>query len=304
MNTRVAIGTSSFCTKDDTAMKILENAGIEVITNPYGRRLTEEEIMVHLQEVDGLIAGLEPLSKKVLSSASKLKAIARVGIGMDNVDLEAAGGLGIKVSNTPDGPTEAVAEMTIAALLALNRKIITANIDLHSGNWKKSMGIGLKDLKVLIIGYGRIGSRVSSLLRILGAQVMISDPYLNKSQLTDGEILVSLEEGLQKCQVISLHASGTDVILGCEEFSKIQDGIILLNSARGNLVEEQALIKALDNGKIKAAWFDVFWKEPYNGPLAKYEQVLLTPHISTYTRQCRKAMEVAAVNNLLRDLGL
>jgi len=124
----VAISPSSFSALDSTPLNLLESAGVEIIPNPLGRRLTEEEIISHLEGVDGLIAGLEPLNRRVLSSALQLKSIARVGIGMDNVDLEAAKELGIKVSNTPDGPTRAVAEMTLAAMLSLCRQILPSNL--------------------------------------------------------------------------------------------------------------------------------------------------------------------------------
>jgi len=250
------------------------------------------------------IAGLEPLNKRVLSTFPKLKAVARVGIGMDNVDIEAANELGIKVSNTPDEPAQAVAEMTLAALLALCRGLVTADTAMHAGRWQKAIGTGLIGTKVLLIGYGRIGRRVGELLRIFGAEVLVTDPFLSDSQLNDDERLVSLDQGLNEASVISLHASGNEVILRDNEFRRMQNGVILLNAARGELVDENALIKALEKGKVSGAWLDVFRQEPYQGRLLEFEQVLLTPHISTYTRQCRLNMEMAAVKNLLRDLKI
>ena len=304
MSYRVAIGPSSFAAEDNTPQKMLEEAGVEIVPNPFSRRLTEEEIIRHLAGVDGLIAGLEPLNRRVLSSAPKLKAIARVGIGITNVDLEAAKEFGIKVSNTPDAPAQAVAEMTLTALLALCRRLIPANAAMHAKNWKKSIGLGLLGTKVLIVGYGRIGRRVGALLKAFGAEVIVCDPFMEKRSLTTGERLVSLDDGLSEAEVVSLHASGDKVLLGAEEFEKMPEGVILLNSARGELVNERALVEALESGKVSSAWFDTFWEEPYRGPLIEFEQVLLTPHISTYTRQCRLSMETGAVKNLLRDLGL
>lgn len=303
MKYRVAIGPSLFASVDPAPLRLLESAGVDVVSNPFGRRLTEAEIVAHLEGVDGLIAGLEPLNRRVLSSAGQLKAIARVGIGLSNVDMSAAEEYGIEVSNTPDGPTEAVAEMTLAALLALIRELVPVNEALHQGKWVNKIGLGLAGTKVLLIGYGRIGRRVGQLLMSFKANVMVADPYLDTA--TDlGEIkVVSLDEGLARAQVISLHASGMDIILGTGEFEKMREGIILLNSARGELVDEGSLIAALESGKVTKAWFDVFWQEPYSGKLTQYPQVLLTTHMSTYTRQCRLTMEVAAVENLLRDLG-
>lgn len=301
---RIAIGTSSFGSSDRTPLDMLAQAGAEVIDNPYGRRMNEDEIIAHLEGADGLLAGLEPLTRSVMRSAPQLRAIARVGIGMDNVDMKAARELGIRVSNTPDGPTRAVAEMCLAALLSLSRQLIPFNNDVHEGIWKKRMGTSLNGTKVLLIGYGRIGRRFGELLRSFGAEIMVSDPGASQEALEHGEQLVSLTQGLEIAEVISLHAGGKDTILGEAEFQKMRPGMILLNSARAGLIDEHAFVRSLENGTVSSAWTDVFWKEPYSGRLREFDQVLLTPHVSTYTRQCRRAMETEAVRNLLRDLGV
>ena len=298
----VAISPSSFADADKTPLKLLEQSKVEILRNPYGRRLTEEEIIALLDGVDGLIAGLEPLNRKVLQSASNLKAIARVGIGMDNVDQQAAKELGIRVSNTPDGPTEAVAELCLTALLCMGRQLIPYNTDLHSGVWKKRLGVGLRGTRILMVGYGRIGRRFGEMLHFFGAKIFVCDPAVSSETLNSGECLVSLEQGIQNADAISLHTSGVDTILGEAEFKKMRPGMILLNSARGELIDEDALIRALKNGTVKAAWADAFCHEPYSGELTKFDQVLLTPHTGTYTSQCRSAMETTAVQNLLRDL--
>jgi D-3-phosphoglycerate dehydrogenase len=304
MSYRVAIGPSTFAEEDRKPLEILEKAGFDIVPNRYKRRLTEAEICDHLKSVDGLIAGLEPLNRKVLQSAKQLKAIARVGIGMDNVDIECASKLNIKVSNTPDGPTEAVAELCLTALLSIQRQLISHNYDMHNQLWQKRIGQGIKGTIVLLIGYGRIGRRFGDLLRFLGAEIFVSDPYQKQEDLNKGENLVSLEKGLSEAEVISLHAGGKDIILGEKQFETMNKEVVLLNSARGELVDEVAIIKALENGTIKAAWFDAFWTEPYIGQLTQFQQVLLTPHASTLTRQCRRSMEETAVRNLINDLEL
>ena len=145
---KVAITTSSFASIDSSPLELLEAKGFEIVQNPYGRKLTEEEAISHLQGVDGLLAGLEPLNGNVFRQCPQLKAVARIGIGMDNVDMKAAEKAKIKVSNTPDGPTDAVAEMTLASALTLCRKIIPANFALHHKQWQKSIGLGLKNSNV------------------------------------------------------------------------------------------------------------------------------------------------------------
>jgi len=302
---RIAIGTSSFAAQDAAPLHLLEAAGCEVVPNPFSRRLTEAEIMAHLEGVDGLIAGLEPLNRKVIASAPRLKAIARVGIGVTNVDFDAARGHGVAVSNTPDEPAAAVAELTLAALLALCRNVVPTNAALHAGQWKKTIGTGLSGARVLIVGYGRIGRRVGELLAAFGADRMVFDPFVDDDAVPeDVRRMASLEAGLREADVVTLHAAGTECLLDAGAFEAMKDGVILLNSARGELVDEGALVGALESGKVAAAWFDAFCEEPYTGPLTAFDQVLLTPHVGTYTLQCRRDMETAAVKNLLRDLGL
>ncbi len=145
---------------------------------------------------------------------------------------------------------------------------------------------------------------MGKLLRAFGAEIMVCDPLLGNAELANGEQKVSLDEGLAAAQVVSLHASGAQCLLGEAEFERMQQGTILLNSARGELVDEEALVQALESERVAAAWFDAFWEEPYQGSLLSFDQVLLTPHVATYTAQCRADMELQAVANLLRDLGV
>lgn len=301
---RIGITTSSFASSNPAPKNLLESTGAMVIDNPYKRRLTEQEIYDFLPDKEGLIAGLEPLNRRVLTNAKNLKAIARVGIGMANVDLNAAAELGIKVSNTPDGPTQAVAEMTVTAALTLSRKLVETNKKMHQGQWPKNISRGLAGQNVLIIGYGRIGQKAAELLRPFKATIFVTDPFIDPKNLQQEEKYVAIDEGLPKADIISLHASGHDIILGPDEFQLMKHGVIILNSARGELVSEEALIAALDSRKVAGGWFDAFWEEPYKGRLLNYDNMLLTPHVCTYTEQCRLYMEMDAVNNLIRDLGL
>lgn len=301
---KVAISTSSFASQDSAPLDYLKDKKIEIYENPFSRKLNEIEIIDHLVDMDGLIAGLEPLNYKVLSRASKLKAISRVGIGLDNVDLKAAEKLGIKVKNTPDAPTDAVAEMTLTACLALMRSILIPNLKLHKKIWNKSIGRSLNSSNIFIIGYGRIGRKTAELFLKMNAKILVYDPYINQKDLILGERLVKFNEGLQLADVISLHADSKDTVLSTSEFNLMKKGVILLNSSRGNLVNEESLIAALDDGIVSSGWFDVYCEEPYKGMLTEYDQLLLTPHMSTYTIQCRREMEMDAVINLCKILGI
>ena len=295
---KIVVGASSFADGNAEIDRLFVEKGIELVKNPFGRRLTKDETIAHLQGADGILAGLEPLDEEVFSKCHELKAIARIGIGMDNVDIDAARCRGIKVSNTPEGPTDAVAEMTLAALLSICHNIIPSNKDVHNGVWKKRLGKSISEMTVLIVGYGHIGQRVTKLLEGLGAKLLVYDKYNEK------ESTVSLEEGLCKADVISIHASGKDEIISPEMLCQMKDGVVILNSARGGLINEKALYDSLKSGKVSAFWGDALWQEPYDGILKDCDNAVLTPHICTYTTKCRSSMEMQAVENLFRDLGI
>lgn len=300
---RIAISTSAFGKSNPAPLDYLRKQGFNIRENPYGRKLTKDEAIAHLTGVEGLLAGLEPLDREVLSSARSLRALARVGIGMANVDHDAARELGIKVSNTPDGPTDAVAEMTLAAALALLRGLVDSSAALHERQWPKVVRVGLKDLSVLFVGYGRIGRRTARLFRVMGARILVFDPFISDAGLDDGaERVATLEAGLARARVVSLHAAGEDEVLGEAQLATMPRGSFLLNSARGGLVNEGALCRALDSGQLAGTWFDTFWEEPYTGPLCDRPNALLTPHACTYTEQCRLSMEMQAAQNLVKDL--
>ncbi|MDP2664263.1 MAG: phosphoglycerate dehydrogenase [bacterium] len=279
----------------------LKEQGYEVVQNPFKRKLTKEELFNLLQpSVIGLIAGLEPLDREVLQKSS-LKVISRCGSGMSNVDLKAAEDLGIKVFSTPNGPTRAVAELTVGALLSLLRNIPQMNDSLHSGLWDKKTGSELFGKTIAILGFGRIGRAVAQLVLAFGAHVYAVDPFFS-GLLPQGVVLKPLEEALKEAHIITIHCDGNKPILGNEQFQKMKEGSYLLNAARGELVDELSLVQALEVGKIRGAWLDTFSTEPYQGALTSYKQVILTPHIGSYTTECRQTMETAAVDNLLTAL--
>ncbi len=287
---KILISTSSFNTKE--ALENLRQQGFEVILNSYKRKLTAEELRKLLPGVTGLIAGTETIDRETLKS-SNLKVISRVGVGIDNIDLEAAKELGIVVKNTPDAPTIAVAELTLGGLLALLRQIPQMNQEVHQKVWDKKMGVQLSGKTVLIIGFGRIGKYLAKLLKPFEVKLLVIDPN------SPG---ISLKEALPQADIICLHLSGSQQILGQKEFALMKNGIFLVNTARGEFWDEAALVEALKNGKVAGAYVDTFQEEPYAGSLTEFSQVILTPHVGSYTVECRKQMETEAVDNLLSVL--
>ncbi len=296
---KILITPSSFGELDLEPIDELVKNGFEVVKNPFGRKITTQELKELLLGTVGLIAGLETIDRETLRN-STLKVISRCGVGMSNIDLKAAKELGIIVKNTPDAPTIAVAELTLGALLGLLRMIPQMSQDLHQEGWNKKIGTQLSGKNVLIIGFGRIGRYLVKLLRPFNVKLLAVDPAL--SGIVDGVPIVSIKRALPQADIICLHLSGATQVLGKEEFSKVKKGVLILNAARGGVIDEEGLEEAIKEEKVAGVWLDVFAEEPYAGPLVDYPQVLLTPHVGSYTRECRKRMEMEAVSNLLSAL--
>lgn len=299
MKRKILVGPSTFGGSDPTPLEKLQDRGFEVINNPFGRKLTREELTGLLSGVKGLIAGLEVLDAEVLKN-SELKVISRCGAGTDNIDLEAASGMGIKVYSTADAPTAAVAELTIGVMLSLLRCVSRMDRDLHSGKWSKMTGYQLKEKTVAIIGYGRIGCYVARLLKAFEVKIVAVDPNISAHQAkAEGIKLIELDEALSIADIVSIHVSGNKEILGEKEFALMKKGAFLLNSSRGSALNEPALIKAIEAGRLAGVWLDTFKEEPYSGALTRFDHIILTPHIGSYTQECRRQMEMEAVDNLI-----
>jgi D-3-phosphoglycerate dehydrogenase / 2-oxoglutarate reductase len=296
---KVAITTSSFGVYDNTPLTLLQKEQIEYSINPYCRKLTGEEIIDIAAGADGIIAGTELYSRDILKMLHNLKVISRCGVGMDNVDTISAQQLGIKVLNTPEGPTLAVAELTVGLILNLLRKLGVMDRQLRNGVWKKQMGNLLKGKKVAIIGFGRIGQKVAELLRPFGVEIAYNDTCQINTPFPSNE----KENLLAWADIITLHCSVDSEcksIIGAEEFKKMKKGAWLINASRGGLVDENALYESLVNGQLSGAALDVFEKEPYKGTLCELDNVILTPHIGSYAKEGRIKMETTAVENLIQ----
>ncbi|MBU0568821.1 phosphoglycerate dehydrogenase [bacterium] len=303
---KTLISTRSFGEFDRKPLDKLKEAGFEIVPNPYGRSLEPEESIELLEGATGLIAGTEPLTEEVLSKAGSLKVISRCGTGMDNVDLEAAKRLGIKVLNTPDAPTLAVAELTLGLILALYRRIAESDRCIRSGRWKRQMGQLLYRKKLGIVGLGRIGKRLVELTTPFDLEVMTCEPSPDIEFVQRHNIQVlSFNELLKKADIVSLHLScpkGTHCLIGRNELALMKPSAILINTSRGWMIDEEALYEALANKIIAGAALDVFENEPYDGNLRNLDNVILTTHIGSSAKETRIQMEIEAVDNLLRGL--
>lgn len=295
---KVLIATSSFGEFNPEPLDMLDREGYLHVMNPYGRTLKPDELLLLAKDCTGLIAGTENLSGDLLQQLHQLKVISRCGVGMDNVDLIKAKAIGIKVFNTPDAPTLAVAELTLGLIFDLLRKISLANNLLHLHKWQKQMGNLLHGKKVGIIGFGRIGRKVAQMLQGLACEVAYCDPYVeNSSSDLEMKPLVDL---LKWADIISIHVSKATQIIGRSEMELLKKKIWIINTSRGSVIDEDVLFNFLKDKKIAGAALDVFSEEPYQGPLCELDNVILTPHIGSYAQEARVNMETEAVKNLLK----
>lgn len=302
----VAISTGSFGKESPRPLELLRAAGFEIRPNASGRTLTSDEAKEHLQGVVGLVAGTEKLTREVLAANPQLRCISRVGVGIDGVDLAAAKEMGITVVNTPEAHVDAVAELTMAGLFAALRQIPKSDASIRGGAFEKPMGRLLRGKSVGFIGFGRVARALAKLLAPFEGERWAYDPVEHQDAAALGVRYGSLDEVLAASDIISLHlpySKAAHNLIGAGELAKMKDEAILVNTARGGLVDEAALLTHLQSKPKAAAYLDCFEKEPYQGPLAQAKNAVLTAHIGSYAREARIRMEVEAVENLLANLG-
>lgn len=282
------------------AKEIFEKRGIEV-DQIVG--LTPEQLIEAIPRYDGLaIRSATKVTKAVLDAATNLKVVGRAGIGVDNVDIPAATAHGVVVMNTPFGNSITTAEHAIAMMFAVARQIPLANSSTQAGKWEKSrfMGVELTSKILGVIGCGNIGAIAAERALGLKMKVIAFDPYLSVERAEElGVEKVELDDLLSRADFITLHTPLTDStrgILGKEAFEKMKDGVRIINCARGGLIDEAALLDALNSGKVAGAALDVYEQEPAReNPLFGHENVVATPHLgaSTSEAQVNVAVQVA-----------
>ncbi len=285
----------------EQGIEILKNAGFEVVQKTG---LSPEELAKVIPDFDGIIIrSASKVTKEVIDAANNLKVIGRAGIGLDNVDRNAAKERGVKVVNTPTATSISVAELALGMMFSAARRIPQASISTKSSKWekKKFKGFELYGKKLGIIGIGRIGSEMAKRAKALGMEVIAYDPYVKTSDYAN---IVDLDTLLKESDYISLHipkTSETEHILDKTAFDKMKEGVVIINCARGGVVDENALYDAINDGKVRIACVDVFESEPAkDNKLFDLEQVIVTPHIGAQTKegQTRAGTQIA---ELVRD---
>ena len=278
----------------------------EIVLNPFGRTLTSEEVMERWGDVDAILAGTEKYTKEMLQNApASLKVISRHGVGLESVDLAAAKAQGITVCNTPGANADAVAEAAMGLILSVLRKIPLSDHYVRSNNWKRSEGRLIKGQTVGVIGMGNIGKGVIRRCQGFGAKFMAYDPYFDEAFAAEyGVAPAGIEDVLKNADIVTLHLPSTPEtyhIINAETLAMMKSGAVLINTARGELVDEAALYDALRSGHLGGAGLDVYSSEPiYNSPLFELDNIVVTPHMAGNTSDTTMNMGMWALENAMK----
>jgi D-3-phosphoglycerate dehydrogenase len=304
---KVYITSRSFGRFSKEGLEIVKSvASVEL--NPYGRTMSEKELLKAVGDAEGLIVGNDKINQKVIEHAKKLKIVARHGVGIDNVDLKAATKNNIIVTYTPSANADAVADFTIGLILSLARKIPQASLSIRQGRWeaRKFMGVDIYRKTIGIIGLGEVGHRVAKRAKGFGMRILYwSRRRKPKVEKELNAQYVELETLLKESDFVSVHLALTDEtrgIIGRKEFNLMKRTAYIINTARGQIVDEKALYKALKKQKIAGAAVDVYEKEPPDPdfPLFKLDNVIATPHIAAYSRETIVKMDMMNARDIVK----
>jgi len=286
-------------------LEILEHAPGITVVDELG--LKGDELLAAVADADGLVirSGTQ-VTAEVIAAAGKLKVIGRAGIGVDNVDIPAATARGIAVMNTPSGNNITTAEHAIALMVSLARHIPQATTSMKAGKWEKSRFVGMElyNRTFAVIGLGNIGRIVAKRAKGFGMKVIAYDPFLSEAAKAGAGVeLVSFDEMLTRADMISIHVPRTPETTGLlndAAFAKARPGVLIVNAARGGIIDEAALLRALNSGQVGGAAMDVFEKEPPDAddPLILHEGVICTPHLGASTEQAQVNVAIAVAEQV------
>lgn len=301
----IIITTFPFGQSNSKSLRILQDSGHNIVMNPLGRRISSEEMPEIIKDFDVVIAGTELISIEALEK-SKVKAIFRVGIGLDSVPLNYCYNNDIEVGYTPDAPSQAVAELTLANIINLSRFITKSNDSVRRSEWNRHMGYLLEEMTIGLVGLGRIGSKVARLLQPFNTKIIASE-IVDKSSIAKkyNIEIVDKETLFKSCDLVSLHIPNNKAnfnYVNKQTLKLMKKGSFLINTARGPVVNENDLYDALQDN-LSGAALDVFDKEPYQGKLTELDNIIFTAHIGASAKKSRFLMELEAANDCLNFLN-
>jgi len=305
---RILITPRSVTQHGHPALDRLRAAGFTTIIGPAGRQPTEAELLALLPGCVGYLAGVEPVTDRVLGVAKELKVISRNGVGIDNVDLPAARRLGIAVLRAEGANSRGVAELTLGLILALARAVPAADSSLKTGAWTRREGIELAGRTLGLLGCGRIGQTMAQFALALGMRVVAHDPFASASFAPGpGFSWGDRQQVWRESDVLSLHCPpepGGRPLLDAPTLAIMKRGVLIVNTARFEHLDRDAVLAALISGQVGGLALDVFAEEPPTDPsLIRHPRVIATPHIGGYTRESVDRAMALAVDNLLSVLS-
>ncbi|WP_192497143.1 phosphoglycerate dehydrogenase [Gulosibacter chungangensis] len=298
--------TSFAATIDERFRVVLEEADAEVILAPgLGKTSSDEEVLAAVSGARAIIAGSEPYRRSTLEQLPELKAIVRAGAGIDGIDVSAATELGIHASSTPGANAESVADYTLALMLAAGRLILPNDRAVRDGQWRTpQQGIDLFRKTVGIVGYGAIGQAVARRLTGFECTLLAYDPVLPEGAAVHGVRVVPLDDLLAESRFLTVHVPllpETTGLIGESELAQMPRGSVVVNAARGGIIDEAALRAAVESGQLLAAATDVFTSEPVrpSNPLLENDRILTTAHVAAFSADGADAMLRLAASELL-----
>lgn len=306
---KVLITPRSFAKNDDTPLKLLERNGITVVRNDSGGILNKQQMIECIADCEGVIIGVDPLDKDVLSAAPNLRAVAKYGVGVDNIDLNYCGKNNIPVSRTVGANSAAVADYAFALMLALARKVIPIDRGCRQNNWSKITTLDVSGKTLGLIGLGAIGRQMVLRAKGFSMKVMAYDPFWDDAYAQSaGVTRTDVPTICRECDFISLHLPLTDQtrhMIGGEQLAMMKPTAILINTARGGIIDDDALLRALKRNLIAGAGLDAFATEPpEDQSWYALDNVVIGSHCAASTVGAANMMSMMAAENLLKDLQL
>lgn len=299
----ILITSPGFCPDDPSTAGRIESAGYRVRYAPFDGRRSPDDLIDLLAGSVGAIVSSDPFTAEVFAASPMLRVVARTGVGLDNIDTEAAGAARVKVVTTPGANHDSCADHTMALILAVVRRLVENDAAVRRGLWDRAgrlCGGELTGARVGLIGYGRIGKTVARRLAGFQVEIRVHDP-----EITDASphMMVNLEELMEWSEIITIHCpltSTTRNMIGSRQLAMAQPGLILINTARGPIVDEEALVAALGSGQVAGAGLDVFGAEPpRDSPLLGLPNTVVSPHIAGLSRKSMRAMLDQCIDNVL-----
>lgn len=306
MSYKILVATRSFGSTSSKPWDILNQEGCEIVRADMSQKMTEEGLIELLKGVDGAIIGVVPLTAHVIQKSPGLKVVSMHGVGVDHIDLTAAADSGVVIANCQGANDQSVADLTIGLMIAIARNIPAVDGSLRKGGWGAHAGSELWNKKLGLVGLGRIGRGVAKRALGFDMQVLAYDPYVKHEDLPAGISLTGFEDLLGQADYISLHTALTGEtrhMIGSHQLKLMKPTAYFINTARGALVDEEALYTALTQNQIAGAALDVFNEEPpKNSRVIGLENVVVTAHIGAHTRESIERVGVMAAENVLRTL--